>query len=85
MLSVRLPEKVEKKINKISEIEKITKTDIVTNALEKYICEYEKKSNPYELGKDLFGKAGTGDEESSTTYKRKVSEKINAKYRKFNN
>ncbi|MCK8824312.1 hypothetical protein [Fuchsiella alkaliacetigena] len=42
--------------------------------------EYEKRSRLYELGKDLFGVAGTGDTESSTTYKEKVAEEINAKF-----
>lgn len=79
MLSVRLPENLEEKLNNLAQLENVTKTDIVSNALTDYIEEHEKKSRPYELGKDLFT-AGTGDEESSTTYKEKVGAKINEKY-----
>jgi hypothetical protein len=41
--------------------------------------EYEKKLNPYEMGKDFFGKYGSGKGNLSETYKEKVREKINEK------
>lgn len=85
MISVRLPEELEDKLNKLAEIEDLTKTDIVNNALENYINEREQKLKPYELGKDLFGSAGTGDKNSSINYKNEVGEKISEKYSKLNN
>ena len=80
MLSVRLPDSLEEKLNDLVEIENSTKTDIVTNALEKYIKEHKKKTRPYELGADLFDAAGTGDADSSTDYKEEVGEEISEKF-----
>jgi len=80
MLSVRLPNDLEEKLNHLAELEKETKTDIVINALEDYIGEREKKINPYDLGADLFDAAGTGDAETSSDYKEKVGDKISEKF-----
>lgn len=80
MLSVRLPDNLEEKLNHLAEVEKVTKTDIVTNALENYIKQKEKKIKPYDLGADLFDAAGTGEVESSSNYKDKVGDKISEKF-----
>ncbi len=61
MLSVRLPEALEEKLNTLAELGNMTKTDIVITALTFYIEEHEKKIKPYELGKDFFDEAGIGD------------------------
>ncbi|TYB87856.1 MAG: CopG family transcriptional regulator [Kosmotoga sp.] len=79
MISVRLPKELEDKIERLSKQENMTKSDIVKEALSKYITEYENKSNPYELGEELFGKHGSGKGDLSRVYKKKVREKINEK------
>lgn len=79
MISVRLSKEMEDKIESISKQENITKSDVVKEALEKYITENEKKMKPYELGKDLFGRNGSGKGDLSETYKKKVRDKINEK------
>ena len=84
MLSVRLPSELEEKLVKVAKMKKVTKTDIVSEALNKYLDEFEKQLSPYELGKDLFGNAGTKEKNSSQNYKEKVREKINKKYSKHN-
>jgi len=79
MLSVRISNELEKKVDQISERENMTKSDIIKEALEKYIIDYEKKLNPYELGKDLFDEAGSGQKDLSKTYKKNLKGKINEK------
>ena len=79
MISVRLSKKLEEKINNLSQQENVTKSDIIKEALEKYVEEQEKQTKPYELGVELFGKHGSGKENLSETYKKKVREKINEK------
>jgi len=79
MVSVLLSECMEKKIKKISEETKLTKSDIVKEALSQYIINFEQKETPYKLGKDLFGKYGSGDGSLSTNYKNKLKERINEK------
>ena len=52
---------------------------IVKEALQTYFAEIETKESAYELGKDLFGRNGSGENNLSTTYKVKVKEKIHEK------
>ncbi len=79
MISVRLSKELEEKINSLSRHNNITKSDIVKIALEKYIEEMEKKTKPYELGAEFFGRYGSGKGDLSETYKKKVREKLNEK------
>ncbi|MDI3548597.1 MAG: hypothetical protein PWR10_2249 [Halanaerobiales bacterium] len=79
MISVRLSKELEEKINSLSKRENVTKSDIIKEALEKYFNDHEKKLNPYDLGKEFFGKHGSGKGNLSETYKKKVREKINEK------
>lgn len=79
MTSIRLPKKLEEKLNSLAERENITKSEIIKEALESYFDNYEKKTNPYDLGKELFGKYGSGQGDLSISYKQKVRNKINEK------
>jgi len=79
MISVRLSKELEDKIELLSKQENLTKSDIIKEALNKYIIDHEKKRNPYELGRELFGKNGSGKGDLSESYKKKVREKINEK------
>lgn len=79
MISVRLSDELEEKINKLSSQENLTKSDIIKKALENYFEEKEEQTNPYELGEDLFGKHGSEKGKLSKSYKEKVREKINEK------
>jgi predicted DNA-binding protein len=79
MISVRLSKKLDHKLAALSEREKITKSELVKEALEKYLDDYEQKSQPFVLGEELFGKYGSGTGERSVTYKQKVRAKIGAR------
>ncbi|KXS45454.1 MAG: CopG-like domain-containing protein DNA-binding [Halanaerobium sp. T82-1] len=79
MISVRLSKELEDKIDQLSKQESVTKSDIIKEALEKYITEQEKKMKPYELGEEFFGRNGSGKGNLSKTYKKKVRDKINEK------
>lgn len=82
MLTVRLPNHLEHLLNVVSQTEQKTKTEIIKEALQTYIMDFQskKKQTPYELGKDLFGACGSGDGNLSSTYKEKLTEKLHEKY-----
>lgn len=80
MISVRLSKELEAKLEYLAKQENMTKSDVVKEALSEYITAYEKKKNAYELGQDLFGQFGSGQNDLSVSYKQKVREKINAKH-----
>ena len=79
MLSVRLPGELEKKVKQLASAEGRTKTEIIRTALEVYVKTKDQAASPYELGKDLFGKHGSGRGDLSVTYKSKVRERIREK------
>lgn len=80
MVTLRLPQKMEDKVIKIAELENSTKTDIIRKALLLYFQKYDKKNNPYELGKDLFGKYSLDRSDISKNYKKLLKEKLNEKF-----
>jgi len=79
MISLRLPKDLEEKLELLSKREQMTKSDVIREAIEKYLVDVEKAKHPYELGKELFGKYGSGNGRLSVEYKKKVREKINEK------
>jgi hypothetical protein len=49
-----------------------TKSNIKEKAPVRYFIDYEKKANPYDLGKEFFGKCGSGKGDLSASYKRAI-------------
>ena len=80
MLTVRLPDELESEINRIASEEKKSKSEIVKDALQRFVEEHRGMKSSYELGQDLFGRVGSGESNRSQTYRKKVKEKIRAKH-----
>ena len=82
MLAVRLNEDLEHELNYYSKLNAKTKTLVVKEALELYFKtkREQNRKTPYELGEDLFGLASSGENNLSRTYKRRLKEKLSAKY-----
>ena len=79
MTTVRLNDEIDKKLSKMTDVEKTTKSEIIKKAIaEYYHVHYENKS-PYELGAGFFGKYGA-DSDLSTTYKKRLTEQLRAKH-----
>ena len=77
MFSVRLDDELDKKIRALSEKTKATKSEIVREALTEYLETREAEDKPFDLGQDLFGRFGSGKGNLSTTYKKRIKEKLN--------
>lgn len=83
MIAVRLPEEMEKMLNRYAKETERTKTDIVKDALKLFFqTKAEKKAKtPYELGRDLFGRYESNSSgDLSETYKERMREKLREKY-----
>jgi Arc/MetJ-type ribon-helix-helix transcriptional regulator len=79
MTSVRLPKELQDKLAAVAKREKLAKSDLIKEALEKYLAGDELKARPFVLGEELFGNYGSGTGDRSVTYKQKVRAKISAK------
>lgn len=79
MFSIRFPDDLKSRLEALAEKRKVTKSDIVKEAIQEYLERQEDKADPYRLGEDLFGKHGSGAGNLSQEYKYKVREKIHEK------
>ena len=80
MTTVRLPVEIEQKLNTLSKLENKSKSEIIKEALESFFYQQNTEKDSYELGLDYFGKYGSGDGSLSTSYKKKIKDKIRAKH-----
>jgi predicted DNA-binding protein len=80
MVTVRLPEEMEKALNRYAKMHDRSKSQVIKEALACYL-EREDVSTPYTLGADLFGRYGSGEKDGSTTYKSRIKKMIDAKHR----
>ena len=80
MLSVRLPKDLEYDLEAYSTKQHISKSDIVKEAITKYLSEAESLQTSFDLGKDLFGKYSSEETDLSRTYKKRVKEKLGEKF-----
>ena len=80
MISLRLSDDLDEKLNQISKNEKISKSEVVKRALVLYFDDYQKKHSAYDLGTDLFGKYGSGNGSLSQNYKQILKGKLREKH-----
>ncbi len=80
MLNVRLDKELEKKLKAYSVESSSSKSFIVKEALAMYFTKKEIRASAYDLGENLFGAAGSGNSNASTTYKKKLKQKLNEKH-----
>ncbi len=80
MLTVRLTPSEEKALNQYCELEGLSKSEVVKEAIELYLVQHRKNSKPFDVGADLFGQEGSGIKDKSTTYKKRIKELLNEKH-----
>jgi predicted DNA-binding protein len=81
MISARLPQDIEQQLAAAALAKRLSKSELVKEALVQYLGREESELNSYELGDDYFGKYGSGDGNLSRDYKKRLREKIHAKHR----
>ncbi len=80
MSSIRLPKDVEDKVTDLAEMERTTKSEIIKRALRRYFESFDQEVTPFELGKDLFGRNGSGKGSLSHNYKKIIKENLREKH-----
>lgn len=78
-VTIRLNKELENFIDSESKNEGITKSELIRQCIEDYYEKLQNKKTPWELGKDYFGKNGSGDPYLSRDRKKIIREKIHAK------
>lgn len=80
MLTVRLDEEMEARLNELSCRQMLIKSEIVKNAIQDYLHKQQTQSSAYDLGKDLFGIADGGTASDSASFKQQLKEKLRGKH-----
>ncbi|HOW74991.1 MAG TPA: ribbon-helix-helix domain-containing protein [Candidatus Competibacteraceae bacterium] len=78
MTSVRLPNDIKEKLQMLSISRHKSKSDIIKEALELFLKTENEEKDSYEIGKELFGRFGSGG--NDVDYKTRVKDKIRAKH-----
>ncbi len=80
MITVRLEASLEKKLNALCKKTLRSKSEIIKESLRIYFSQQQQSSSSYEVGKDLFGKTGSGQRNLSTQYKNLLRKKLREKH-----
>lgn len=80
MRSVRLPEDLDKELEMIADQKKVSRSNIIKEALVEYMAKQKKYNQPYELGVRYFGKHGSGENDRSVNYKSRIKNKLRDKH-----
>lgn len=81
MISLRIPEEMEKRLRSLARLEGKSRSEIIKQSIAEYITRREDALTPYELGKDLFG-ASSDREDLSVNRKQYLKESLQAKHEK---
>ena len=81
--TARLPLETRNKLVVLSKIKKKTKSDIIKESLDMYYEHEEDRLDSFTLGEPYFGKYGSGEGDLSTTYKKRIKEKLRAKQNSY--
>ena len=80
MLTVRLPRALEREVEQLAQAEHKTKSELVKEALRRYLDQKRGTLSPYSLGVDLFGRFRSESDDLSITYKDRLREKLAEKH-----
>ena len=80
MLSIRISEELQTLLNHAVDIKKMTKSQIINEALINWLEENDKNITAWDAGKHLFGKYYSGESNNSMDYKKKLKESLGEKH-----
>ena len=81
-VSVRLPRPLEKELARAASRKRVSKSQLIRDCLEAYLTANSDTPLAWELGKDLFGKVGSGRSDLSQNRKQIMRDKLNARHRR---
>lgn len=80
MRSFRLTEEQEEELAALARRKNVSRSEIIKEALIRYMHTENKHNKPYELGAPFFGKHGSNESTRSETYKKRIKEQLREKY-----
>ncbi|MBU0499481.1 MAG: ribbon-helix-helix protein, CopG family [Gammaproteobacteria bacterium] len=81
-ISIRLDKSIEESLRQRLQIDGVSLSDFIRDAIREKLGRAEGEPSPYELGKALFGRFGSGRDDLSSRRKTLLREKLDAKHRR---
>ena len=78
-ITVRVDSKLEQELEAIAKAEGVTKSNLIRECLVEYLKSKKSHLSPWDLGKDFFGKSGSGKGNLSKDRKQIIREKIHGR------
>jgi RHH-type rel operon transcriptional repressor/antitoxin RelB len=76
MISLRLPEELEKKLIEVAKIENKSKSEVIKESLVYYINNVAKQPSAYELGEKYFGLYKSGIADKSINHQKYIKDAL---------
>ena len=81
-VTIRLPLPLEKELARAASRKRVSKSQLIRDCLQAFLNAESDEPLAWELGKDLFGKVGSGRSDLSRNRKQIVRDKLNARHRR---
>ena len=81
-VTIRLPAALEKELSRAASRQRVSKSQLIRDCLEEYLKGESDVPLAWELGKDRFGKFGSGRSDLSRNRKQVLRDKLNARQRR---
>lgn len=78
-ISLRLESSIESELNKYAKMVGKPKSELIRNLITEFLEKESTRHSPWELGKDVFGRTGSGKGNLSYDRKTVLKEKLRAK------
>lgn len=78
IVSVRLDPELEKELARAARLDGVSRSELIRRCLTAYFARKKVACLAWELGKDVFGRVGSGRDDRSLTRKQHVRDKIHA-------
>lgn len=76
MISIRLPEELEKKLSEVAKIENKSKSEVIKESIVYYIEHFAKQPSAYELGEKYFGLYKSGISDKSINHQKYIKDAL---------
>lgn len=81
-VTIRLPVPLEKELARAASRKRVSKSQLIRDCLQAFLNADNDTPLAWELGKDLFGKVGSGRSDLSRNRKQIVRDKLHARHRR---
>ena len=82
VISIRIDKELEGELERVARMQGLSKSGLIRRCLAEYLVRRTNRPTPWELGKDRFGKVGSGRSDLSTNRKKILREMLHARARR---